>query len=110
MHEIEVLRGCMLHHGMPEEHVRHYLHHNAHILHGGRVLKMIKKHKKNILKALVQSEPNMQRNSQQLGGGFFDWFNRNRETIYKVLSHAGKVGKKIYGLFAKNPKVDYIDV
>ena len=103
MKEIEVLRGCMLHHGMPEEHVIHYLHHNAHILHGGRVLKMIKKHKKNILKALVQSEPNM-------GGGFFDWFNRNRETIYKVLSHAGRVGKKIYGLFAKNPKVDYIDV
>jgi len=102
MHEFDVLKGVMLHSGMPEEHVDHYLHHNTHKLMGGRVHKMIKKHKKHILKALIDSEPK--------GGGFFDWFNRNRETIYKVLSHAGKVGKKIYDLFAKNPKVDYIDV
>lgn len=45
------------------------------------------------------------------GAGFFDWFDKHKEAIYKVLSLAGKVGKVIYDKIARGSnKVGYIDI
>ena len=131
MHEAEVLKGYLLHRGMNENDVNHYMQMNAQHLMGGGILDFFKKHKKAILRGLAtaalagvatvagrkhyRNQKNRQDEISAMyddfgGGGFFDWFNKHKETIYKVLSVAGKVGKKVYDLFAKNPKVDYIDV